>query len=150
MEPASVEPPSRPKRRSTWVAGISLILLGIGGLAAWAIASPGSVSYYATPSELQADADPLKSFRLGGRVADGTLVRSGPVVSFEVTDGEATVPVRFRGEVPNTLQESTDVIAEGTLGPDGTLVATRVLAKCSSKFVPEDKADEHLGRTASG
>jgi cytochrome c-type biogenesis protein CcmE len=72
------------------------------------------------------------------------------VVSFDVTDGDRTVGVVHRGEVPDTLKESTDVIAEGTITPDGTVAATRVLAKCSSKFVPADRADEHLGRTASG
>lgn len=132
--------------RTKWVGGIASILVGIGGLAAWAIASPGAVSYYATPSEIEVQGAKAmdRQLRVGGRVA--TLDREGTTVRFTITDGHNEVPVVYRGEVPDTLKEATDVIAEGSLDPSGTLVATRVLAKCSSKFVPAEDADEHLGR----
>ena len=135
-------------RRLKWAAGITFIVAGIGTLAAWAIASPDAVAYYKTPSEVQSSDVTGRNLRVGGRVAEGTLVREGTRVSFVVTDGRNTVPVVYRGDVPDTLKEQTDVVAEGRLRPDGTLAATRVLAKCSSKFVPADDADEHLGRNA--
>lgn len=141
--------PAEPGRRLKWVVGLSLLALGVGGLALWTLTTPGAVSYYATASELraEAEADPARVWRLGGRVE--TLDRTGATVVFTVTDGTSSVPVRYRGEVPDTLKAQTDVIAEGTLDGGGTLVATRVLAKCSSKFVPVDQADEHLGRTTA-
>jgi cytochrome c-type biogenesis protein CcmE len=144
MEALDTTPDSRPGSRKKWVVAVSLIVAGIGGLAAWAVATPGAVSYYATPSEVVADGPDAmnRNLRLGGRVAD--LVRDGTLVTFDVSDGKTVVPVRYRGEVPDTLKDATDVIAEGQVGTDGTLVATRVLAKCSSKFVDEP---EHLGRT---
>ena len=134
--------------RTKWVAAISLIILGIGGLAAWAILSPGALAYYATPTEL-AGRDAVsddRTVRLGGRVVDGTLERRGIRVAFEVTDGTERVRVRYRGEIPDTLKEGTDVIAEGKIFADGVLMAQRLQAKCSSKFVPKDRP-EHLGRT---
>lgn len=136
--------------RLKWIVGGALIVLGIGGLAAWALASPGAVSYYTTPSELRTEAasPPGRVLRLGGRVADGGFDRSSSVVRFTVTDGHEDVRVLYRGEVPDTLKPATDVIAEGTLAADGTLHATRVLAKCSSKFVPVEEAGEQLGRKA--
>jgi cytochrome c-type biogenesis protein CcmE len=148
IDPAASDPehPSPKASRKRWIAAVSLIVAGIGGLAAWAVATPGAVSYYATPSEVIADGSRAmgRTLRLGGRVAD--LDRDGTLVTFGVDDGETVVPVRYRGDVPDTLKDSTDVIAEGRLQADGTLVATRVLAKCSSKFVDEDKP-EHLGRS---
>lgn len=137
--------PNRP-RRAKWAAGITLIVAGIGALAVWAIASPNAVAYYKTPSEIHSSDAMGRMLRVGGRVADGSLHRTGTLVRFVVTDGHEAVPVEYRGDVPDTLKDNTDVVAEGRLRPDGTLQATRVLAKCSSKFVPADKADEHLGR----
>jgi cytochrome c-type biogenesis protein CcmE len=120
------------------MVGIGLIVLGIGGLGAWAIASPGAVSYYTTPSEVSVQGTKAmgRQLRVGGRVADDSLHRSGASVIFTVTDGHNSVPVTYRGDVPDTLKQGTDVIAEGRLQPNGTLIATRVLAKCSSKFTP--------------
>lgn len=141
------QPVEQPPRRAKWIAGGALILLGIVGLAAWSVASPGAVSYYATPSEIDSgEADATRQLRLGGRVAEDSLDRDGAIVTFVVTDGHSEVPVRFAGEVPDTLQDSTDVIAEGRMATDGVFAADRVLAKCSSKFVPVEDAEEHLGR----
>jgi cytochrome c-type biogenesis protein CcmE len=129
-----------PRRRGRvkWIVGIALILTGVGGLAAWAIASPGAVSYYRTPSEIAAQGAQAmgRQLRIGGQVAKGTMHREGTTVRFSVTDGHSAVPVLYHGDVPDTLRPGTDVVAEGMLQPSGTLVATRVLAKCSSKFAP--------------
>lgn len=153
MQDVTPGPQDPPVSRRKWVVAVSLIVAGIGGLAAWAVATPGAVSYYATPSEVSAkmladaadaDADAGRMLRLGGRVAD--LDRDGTLVTFDVTDGKHAIGVRYRGDVPDTLKDETDVIAEGRIGSDGTLVADRVLAKCSSKFVDADDP-EHLGRT---
>lgn len=134
-----------PSRRKRWVAAITLIVAGIGGLAAWAVMSPNAVAYYKTPSELFAGDVAGQRVRLGGRIVDGSLDRDGTLVEFRVTDGERDVGVRYTGEIPDTLKDGTDVIAEGTRTGE-VFHADRVLAKCSSKFVPKDK-QEHLGRT---
>jgi cytochrome c-type biogenesis protein CcmE len=142
-----VKSTTRAPRRLKWIVGGSMICLGIGGLAAWAMATPGAVSYYTTPSEIAVQGVKAQGrvLRVGGRVAEGTLVRDGASVRFAVTDGHNRIPVTYRGDVPDTLKERTDVIAEGLLSPDGTLRATRVLAKCSSKFSP---ARARVGRHA--
>jgi len=129
-----------PRRRGRvkWTVGIVLIVAGVGGLAAWAIASPGAVSYYRTPSEIAAKGSQEmgRQLRIGGQVARGSMHRDGTTVTFSVTDGHNAVPVLYHGDVPDTLKTGTDVVAEGMMQPNGTLVATRVLAKCSSKFAP--------------
>lgn len=145
MEQPAHEAPAPPSRRMTWAVGCTMILLGIGGLGAWAIASPDAVSFYATPTEIVSgtvDAEGRR-VRVGGWVAAGSLERDGSSVRFAVTDGDADLPVAYTGEVPDTLLEDTEVVAEGTVGPDGTLRASRVMAKCSSKFVPADEAGTH-------
>ncbi len=144
---AGLEPVRKPPR-AKWIAGISMIVAGIVALAVWAITSPSAVAYYKTPSELAAGASTAgQNLRVGGRVAEGSLQRNGTIVSFVVSDGHNEVPVRYSGDVPDTLKDKTDVIAEGSMKGD-TLHATRVLAKCSSKFVPVEDAEEQLGRKA--
>ncbi|HVE92222.1 MAG TPA: cytochrome c maturation protein CcmE [Actinomycetota bacterium] len=150
-DPAASNARSARARRLRWTAGIALILAGVGSLAAWSIASPGAVSYFVTPSDLQSKPEPgSRSLRLGGRVAGGSLDRSGSSVAFVVTDGRHSVPVRYHGEVPDTLKESTDVVADGRLDASGTLVASRIMAKCSSKFVPEEEREARAKVRAAG
>jgi cytochrome c-type biogenesis protein CcmE len=135
-------------RRGKWIAAVTFIVLGIGGLAAWAIASPGAVAYYKTPTEVRAMPNAGdRILKVGGRVQDGSLHRAGTGVRFVITDGEATVAVRYRGEIPDTLKDGTDAVAEGRIAADGTLNATRVLAKCSSKYVPKGRPGD-LGHAA--
>lgn len=132
-----------PSRRLKWLVGSALILVGIGGLSLWGLRQPGAVSFYMTPSDVVSKGSAAigPTLRVGGRVAAGTLDRRGSSVAFTITDGRHDVPVRYTGEVPDTLKEGTDVVAEGTIGRDRTLAATRVLAKCSSKFVPKVERD---------
>lgn len=134
-----------PGRRTKRIIGGALIIAGLAGLAAWAITSPGALAYYKTPTEAAAEGATTRTLRVGGRVGD--LDRDGAVVTFKLGDGSNEVPVVYRGDVPDTLKEQTDAVAEGSLRSDGTLVATRVQAKCSSKFVTEEDAPEHLGKT---
>ncbi|MGH2759999.1 MAG: cytochrome c maturation protein CcmE [Actinomycetota bacterium] len=146
MDHAPPSPPRR-SRRAKWATGVSLIVAGIVGLAAWAVTSPDAVAYYKTPSEIEEGTGIAgRNVRVGGRVAGGSLERNGTQVSFVITDGSREVPVRYTGEVPDTLKEGTDAIAEGRI-VGNTLVAKRIQAKCSSKFVPKDKTEEHLGRS---
>jgi cytochrome c-type biogenesis protein CcmE len=143
-----LETPAKKPPRAKWIVGISMILAAIVGLAAWAVMSPGALAYYKTPSELPALGESAfgKTLRIGGRVQKGTLERSGTIVRFTISDTKNDVPVVYGGDVPDTLKEGTDAIAEGTLDRDGTLHATRVQAKCSSKFVPKDRPGD-LGKT---
>ena len=136
-------PATGPRSRSKWLIGGGLIVLGLVVLGTWAVTSPGALSYYKTPSELGEQALG-RTLRVGGRVAD--LERDGSLVTFDLSDGHEAVRVVYRGDVPDTLKNSTDAVAEGSLRADGSLHATRVQAKCSSKFVSEEDAPEHLGK----
>jgi cytochrome c-type biogenesis protein CcmE len=93
-----------------------------------------SVVYYKTPTEVQAM--PGQHVRVSGRVVGGSIVRNveADVVTFALTDGRSTVPVRFEGPAPDTLKDGADAVAEGSLGPDGTFHADKLFAKCPSKF----------------
>ena len=123
-----------------------LIGLGVGVLSIAAIlmlfAFRQSIVFFHTPSEVaEQKIAPGVRFRLGGLVADGSVVRGeGTSVSFKVTDTIGTVPVSYEGILPDLFREGQGVVAEGTLGPDGQFVADTVLAKHDENYMPPEVA----------
>jgi cytochrome c-type biogenesis protein CcmE len=117
---------------------VGLALLAVAALAWLAVdAFQESVVYYLTPSELQAGSGEGR-VRLAGLVIDDSLHRDAAgTLHFEVTDGEATVTVRFDGRVPDALEGGAEAVAEGRIGPDGVFEADTVLTRCASKFEAE-------------
>ena len=61
--------------------------------------------------------------------------------TFEVTDTRHTLPVRYRGVLPDLFREGQGVVAEGTLGRDGVFAAREVLAKHDENYMPPEVAD---------
>ena len=56
-------------------------------------------------------------------------------------DGSTSVPVVYRGSVPDLFRTGREVVVDGTLR-DGTFVAERnsLVTKCPSKYVPAKKS----------
>jgi cytochrome c-type biogenesis protein CcmE len=93
--------------------------------------------YYLTPSEAR-EADVGSASGWPGLVVDDSHVpRRRRAFHFEVTDGVATVPVRFDGRAPDALDDGAEAVSEGRLGPDGVFEADTVLARCASRFEAE-------------
>ena len=77
-------------------------------------------------------------FRVGGLVLTGSLQREGVEVTFTVTDLAHSMPVRYRGILPDLFKEGKGVVAQGKLGPDGSFHATEVLAKHDENYMPPE------------
>ena len=117
-------------------------LIGAALLAAWALRN--QASYFYVPSDMAAEPPaPGQAVRLGGMVEQGTLrtQSDGVTVEFVVGDGEAKVPVTYSGIVPDLFVEGSGVVAEGSLRPDGTFVATNLLAKHDENYMPRELED---------
>jgi len=128
-------------------------LIGAGLLAAWALRN--QASYFYVPSDIVATPPaPGQAVRLGGMVEKGSIQTApdGVTVHFVVGDGKARVPVVFAGIVPDLFVEGSGVVAEGSMGPDGTFVASNLLAKHDEKYMPrelEDMTDEQARATVA-
>ena len=129
------------RRYRKLVIGGGVIVLALAGLVLTGIRQ--SVVYFVTPSELRAATGSAagKAYRVGGMVVTGSL-RKDPATlrqEFLLTDGKATVPVRFRGIPPDLFGEGRGAVVEGTLGPDGTFQASTIMAKHSEEYkAPND------------
>lgn len=114
-------------------------LIGAGLLAAYALRS--QASYFYVPAQMVSEPPaPGQAVRLGGMVQAGSLrtEADGVTFAFVVGDGEATVPVRFAGILPDLFVEGSGVVAEGRLDASGTFVAHNLLAKHDENYVPRE------------
>jgi cytochrome c-type biogenesis protein CcmE len=122
-----------------------------GGVAALAVAVAlvlaafqQNLVFFFTPSQVAAKEAPLdRTFRIGGMVETGSVKRQtdGLTVHFLVTDTAKSIPVVYRGALPDLFREGKGVVAQGRVGTDGVFVASEVLAKHDENYMPPEAAD---------
>lgn len=134
---------TRKHRRMVVVLVCGVALGGATALALSAMSS--SMAYFLAPSQVTDQAVPGRTFRLGGMVKEGTLVRSErdgtPTAHFVVTDGKGSVLVSYTGILPDLFREGQGVVALGSIGAGGTFEAQEVLAKHDESYMPKEVAD---------
>jgi cytochrome c-type biogenesis protein CcmE len=126
------------------------LVLVAAGLAALAVAAAlvlnafrSNLVFFFTPSQIAAGEAPKdRAFRVGGMVESGSLKRQadGLTVHFVVTDTAQSVPVAYKGILPDLFREGKGVVAEGRLGADGVFRADQVLAKHDENYMPPEAA----------
>ena len=135
------------RRRLLWILAL---VLGAGLAASLgAMGLQRNVAYLYTPAEiLGGDAgDNVRSgqarFRLGGMVAKDSFRRAAGSMQahFEVTDGDARLPVVYTGILPDLFRENQAVVATGRM-QGGRFVAEEVLAKHDETYMPKEVADK--------
>jgi len=79
---------------------------------------------------------------LGGLVDAGSVKRgTDQVIEFKVGDGASSVPVRYKGLLPDLFREGQGVVTEGVMSPAGIFVADTVLARHDETYMPREVAD---------
>lgn len=128
------------KRRIQVLIAAAVALLLAVGLIGYGFRD--GINLYRSPSQMAGDPPGAgEVFRLGGLVEEGTLVRgAGETVSFRVTDGGASVPVRFAGVLPDLFAEGQGMIGTGRMEGD-TFVASEILAKHDESYMPREVID---------
>ena len=129
------------------IAVVAAVLLAMWGLR-------DRAAYFFTPSDIAAGKATVgEAARLGGMVAPGSIERlpDGVTIRFRVGDGDAQVPVVYRGILPDLFQENSGAVAEGRLDARGTFVADNILAKHDERYMPpelgNDSAEHKAGKT---
>jgi cytochrome c-type biogenesis protein CcmE len=124
------------------MAAIALGVAALGIAAALVLAAfEKNLVFFFTPSQVAANEAPQgRLFRIGGMVVAGSVKRDGVEVSFVVTDTARSIPVLYRGALPDLFREGKGVVAQGTLGPDGVFQAREVLAKHDENYMPPEAA----------
>jgi cytochrome c-type biogenesis protein CcmE len=131
---------TRKQRRLYFVL---LGMLALGGAAALVLtAMNDTLVYFYTPSDLKTRHVGVdRRLRIGGLVEQGSVVHQGDIVHFVVTDLTATLPVTYRGVLPDLFREGQGVVTEGKLDGQGLFHASEVLAKHDENYMPKEVAD---------
>ena len=126
---------------------LALIAAGLGAIAIAAAlvlnAFRSNLVFFFSPSQIAAGEAPRdRAFRVGGMVETGSVKRQadGVTVQFVVTDTAKSVPVVYKGILPDLFREGKGVVAEGRLGTDGVFRAEQVLAKHDDNYMPPEAA----------
>jgi len=131
----------KPRHKRMAAIALGVVALGIA-TALVLMAFEKNLVFFFTPSQVAANEAPQgRTFRIGGMVVQGSLKREGVDVRFVVTDTARTLPVVYRGPLPDLFREGKGVVAQGQLGPDGVFRAREVLAKHDENYMPPEAAD---------
>ena len=139
-------------KRFAWI-GAGVVVLGVAAALVLNAFQSNLVCFFTPTQVVGQEAPQGRAFRIGGLVETGSLTRDADslTVRFRVTDTAKTIPVVYTGLLPDLFREGKGVVAQGTLGPDGTFRATEVLAKHDENYMPPEAKDAleraHKGMT---
>lgn len=129
---------ARHKRLGLIAGGV--VTLGLG---AWLVLSAfqQNLVFFFSPTDIiEGRAPQGRSFRIGGMVELGSVKRQsdGLTVGFVVTDTAKSIPVRYKGILPDLFKEGKGVVAQGRLNGEGIFMAEEVLAKHDENYMPPE------------
>lgn len=127
------------KRKKFLIGGVILIC-ALGYLLYMGFGS--TTAYYSTVSELLDAGDSIygQDIRVNGTVVPGSIDSDDINLNheFTITDEAGDLLVIYHGVVPDAFEDGVEVVVQGKLQSDGIFYATTVLAKCPSKYEPEE------------
>lgn len=125
-------------RAKFWVGGL-VIVAALGWLGF--VGFEESKAYYITVDEFSSMRGDTagKRFKLAGDVVAGSIDRSRPQLQFAIASPQSSIRVRYTGRdiIPDTFRDGSKALVEGTVAPDGVFEASRIEAKCASKYEAE-------------
>ena len=131
-----------PKRRRLTMVGLGLLMLAAATTLALNAFEDTLVFFYSPTDLIDKKTNPKTQIRVGGLVEERSLLKSdnGLTISFTITDLDNSLPVTFKGALPDLFREGQGVVAEGYL-VDGRFQAKHVLAKHDENYMPKEVAD---------
>ncbi|PZP86607.1 MAG: cytochrome c maturation protein CcmE [Azospirillum brasilense] len=132
----------KPKHKRLILVVLSVAVMG-GAAAAVLSSFRDSLVFFYTPTQWQqkqqAGTTTKAELRIGGLVKEGSVTTTDDgTMRFIITDLTHELPVRYRGMVPALFREGQGVVAQGSIGPDGTLTARTILAKHDENYMPRE------------
>lgn len=130
----------KPKHKR--LVGILIALSSITmGLAIFFKNFKNNIVFFYTPSEL-VEFTNHKLIRIGGIVEINSIVKDDDLnLKFIITDKIKSIPVRYKGFLPNLFREGQGVVARGKFYND-IFYANEILAKHDENYMPKEVADK--------
>jgi cytochrome c-type biogenesis protein CcmE len=116
-----------------WIGLAAVLAVCVGYLVVSATA--GSAQYYQTIPEMRAHPVQNADVRVLGTVQDDVVRSDGGLqVRFTAAESGQSMPVEYRGTVPDIFKPGVQVVVQGRMGGDGVFHARVLEAKCPSRF----------------
>ncbi len=150
---ASIQGVNTMKKNIKFVVGGAVVAVAIGYLAYSGIQKAGL--YYVTVSELKEGGPSQTSgemVRINGIVLDGSLQYDyeRENLHFTITDGKNKLPIIYQGVPPDTFGPGTEVVLEGRYESENIFEASKLMAKCPSKYEAQEDELELSERVNGG
>jgi cytochrome c-type biogenesis protein CcmE len=130
------------KTRHKRIAFIGVGLVALATATALVLnALNSNIVFFYTPTQVAAKEAPgNRTFRVGGLVEKGSHQRDNDGLGgrFVVTDTAQSIPVIYKGALPDLFKEGRGCVVEGSIGSDGIFHATQVLAKHDENYMPPE------------
>ena len=129
------------KKRRVQIVSIAFVALAVATILI-GFAMKDGINFFKSPTQVvELTPNPNEVFRIGGLVEEGTLLRGvGETISFNVTDGNESVSVKFTGLLPDLFEENQGTVATGKY-IDGIFYASEILAKHDETYMPSEVID---------
>ena len=132
----------KPRHKKFIYIIVAVAALGVAvGLVLYALKD--NISLFFTPTQVHNKEAPQgRNFRIGGLVEEGSVQRQsdGLTVHFNITDTAKSIPVVYKGFLPDLFKEGKGVVAHGKLDSDNVFRAGEVLAKHDENYVAPEAA----------
>ncbi|MEK7703285.1 MAG: cytochrome c maturation protein CcmE [Nitrospirota bacterium] len=126
------------QKRKPLIISIVLILSALGYLAFSNFGK--NLVYFYTPSEVVALSPDYygKKMRVAGMVVKESvkIVPNSLKMTFELSDGEQTIPVHYEGAPPDLFKEGQGAVVEGHWDSDLKFHSKMIMAKHSEDYMP--------------
>lgn len=129
------------KQRRIQIIAVAVIALA-ASTALIGYALKDGINFFRSPSEVVASPpSATETFRIGGLVEGGSLkITTDEAISFVITDGGASVPVTYRGILPDLFTEGEGMVGTGKY-INGVFQASEILAKHDETYMPVEVID---------
>lgn len=129
------------KQRRIQIIAVAVVALTLS-TALIGYALQDGINFFRSPSQV-VENPPKESetFRIGGLVEDGSIkIAEDEAITFRVTDGGASVPVAYRGILPDLFSEGEGMVGTGRY-INGVFQASEILAKHDETYMPVEVID---------
>jgi cytochrome c-type biogenesis protein CcmE len=118
------------------LVGVIVIGGGIGYFMWQAMQSSWSYYYSVDDFAKQKSIAQSHSFRIAGRVKKNSVERDlkEMKLSFLLSGSDTSVPIIYKGVVPDNFAEDREVVVQGRLDTNGIFQADMLMTRCESKY----------------
>jgi cytochrome c-type biogenesis protein CcmE len=124
------------KKYGKFAVLIAVVLGALIWLAATGVSE--TKTYYKTIAEVGQMGDRAfdQRVRVAGDVQSGSIQHTHGQVAFTLTQDKLQLKVAYTGAdpLPDTFRDGAQALADGRMGRDGVFQASKIQAKCASKY----------------